>query len=354
VFQLKATCGRARAGLLQTAHGPVETPVFMPVGTRASVRGLLPEQLAACGAQVLLANAYHLYLRPGDELVRDLGGLHGFAGWSRPWLTDSGGFQIFSLSEMTQVTDEGISFRSPIDGSAHSLRPEDAMRIQENLGADIVMAFDECVRLPATPEAVRRAVDRTIAWARRCREAHRRPDQLLFGIVQGGTDPGERERCAQALLPLAFPGYALGGLSVGEDRAQMLATLDHADGLLPADKPRYLMGVGMPEDLLDAIARGVDMFDCVIGTRNGRNGTLFTSEGRLNIRNARFRLDAGPLDPACSCPTCRGFSRAYLRHLYQAGEMLGPILGSLHNTHHLVGVVRRAREEILSGTFRRA
>jgi queuine tRNA-ribosyltransferase len=353
VFERIATCGGARAGVLHTAHGPIETPVFMPVGTRATVRGLTFTQLADAGAQILLANAYHLFLRPGDAVVRDLGGLHGFTGWKRPWLTDSGGFQIFSLTDLVKVTDEGVRFRSPVDGIYHFLTPEDAIRIQNRLGADVIMAFDECVRLPADAARVRGAVDRTIAWARRSRDAHARDDQLLFGIVQGGTDRAERERCAAPLLALDFPGYAVGGLSVGEDRAAMLATLAHTTALLPEDRPRYFMGIGKPDDLLDAIARGVDMFDCVIGTRNGRNATLFTSGGVVHLRNSKYRLDDGPLDPDCDCPACRDFSRAYLRHLYKSNEMLGPILGSLHNTHYLLRIVRRARDEILAGTFAR-
>jgi queuine tRNA-ribosyltransferase len=353
-FELVARCGRARAGVLHTAHGPVETPVFMPVGTRATVRGLMPAQLEDAGAQMLLANAYHLFLRPGDEVIRDLGGLHGFAGWRRPWLTDSGGFQVFSLTDLVKVSEQGVRFRSPIDGVYHFLTPEDSIRIQNHLGADLIMAFDECVRLPAEPERVRTAVGRTVRWARRCREAHAREDQQLFGIVQGGVDLAERERCAAPLLELGFDGYAVGGLSVGEDREAMLATLAHTTALLPEDRPRYFMGIGKPADLLDAIARGVDMFDCVIGTRNGRNGTLFTSEGVLHMRNTRFKRDERPVDPACGCPTCRGFSRAYLRHLFKADEMLGPVLGSLHNTWYLLRLVRQAREAIVDGSFDRS
>jgi queuine tRNA-ribosyltransferase len=351
-FEVVATCGRARAGVLRTPHGAVETPAFMPVGTRGSVRGILPSQLADAHARILLANAYHLFLRPGAEVVRDLGGLHGFTGWKGPWLTDSGGFQVFSLGELVKVTEEGVRFKSPIDGAVHFLTPEDSIRIQNHLGADIIMAFDECVRQPATPGQTSAAVDRTIRWARRCRDAHGRDDQMLFGIVQGGTDKGERDRCAAPLLALDFPGYAIGGLSVGEDRALMLETLDHTEALLPKAKPRYFMGLGKPPDLLDAIRRGVDMFDCVIGTRNGRHGTVFTPEGALHLRNKRFERDAGPIDPACGCPACRNFSRAYLSYLYKSEEMLGPILGSLHNTWHLIGLVRRAREQILDGTFR--
>jgi len=351
-FEIVAECGAARAGLLRTPHGPVETPAFIPVGTRGSVRGILPSQLADAGAQIVLANAYHLFLRPGSEVVRDLGGLHGFTGWKGPWLTDSGGFQVFSLGELVKVTEEGVRFKSPIDGASHFLTPEDSIRIQEHLGADIIMAFDECVRQPATPAQTIAAVDRTIRWARRCRDAHRKDGQVLFGILQGGTDQRERDRCAAPLLALEFPGYAIGGLSVGEDRDAMLSTLDHTVALLPRAKPRYFMGLGKPEDLLDAIRRGIDMFDCVIGTRNGRHGTVFTSEGLLHLRNKRFERDEGPLDPLCGCPACRNFSRAYLSHLYKAEEMLGPILGSIHNTWHLLGLVRNAREGILAGTFR--
>ena len=350
-FRVVARCGRARAGVLETAHGAIETPVFMPVGTRASVRGLQPHELEAAGAQILLANAYHLFLRPGDELIRDLGGLHGFTSWDKPWLTDSGGFQVFSLDDLVKVTDEGVRFRSPVDGIYHFLRPEDSISIQNNLGADVIMAFDECVRLPADAERVRGAVDRTLLWARRSRDAHRRDDQLLFGITQGGTDPAERERCTRGLLELDFPGYAVGGLSVGEDRDAMLRTVVHGTALLPEDKPRYLMGIGKPADLLDSIARGIDMFDCVIGTRNGRNATLFTSQGTLHLRNREFTRDESPLDPECDCVTCSRYSRAYLRHLYKSGELLALILGSLHNTHYLVQLVRRARIDILNGTF---
>ncbi len=351
-FEVVKTCGRARAGVIRTPHGAVETPAFIPVGTRGSVRGILPSQLAEAKAQILLANAYHLFLRPGDEVLRDLGGLHGFTGWKGPWLTDSGGFQVFSLGELATATEEGVRFKSPIDGTTHFLKPEDSIRIQEHLGADIILAFDECVRQPATPGRTAAAVDRTIRWARHCRDAHRREDQMLFGIVQGGTDRRERDRCAAPLLALEFPGYAIGGLSVGEDREAMLETLDFTEAMLPPAKPRYFMGLGKPEDLLDAIRRGIDLFDCVIGTRNGRHGTVFTSEGSLHLRNKRFERDQGPLDPACRCPACRDFSRAYLSHLYRSEEMLGPILGSLHNTWHLLGLVRKAREQILDGTFR--
>ena len=351
MFKVLAESGAARAGVLRTPHGDIETPVFMPVGTRATVRGLQLHELEELGAQVLLANAYHLLLRPGHELISDLGGLHGFTGWNKPWLTDSGGYQVFSLEGLTKIADEGVEFRSPVDGSYHFLKPEDSIRIQNRLGADIIMAFDQCVRLPATPEEVRAAVDRTLLWARRSREAHGAQEQMLFGISQGGTDLRQRERCTQGLLGIDFDGYAIGGLSVGEDRGATLDTLSHSTLMLPTDKPRYFMGLGKPDDLLDAIARGIDMFDCVIGTRNGRNATLFTSEGVLHMRNKQYERDEQPLDPACGCPTCRTHSRAYLRHLYKSDEMLGAILGSLHNTWFLVKLVKDAREAILNGTF---
>ena len=351
MFELVAECNGARAGRLHTAHGVVETPVFMPVATRAAMRAMEPWQLEEMGAQIILANAYHLFLRPGDEIIRDLGGLHEFAGWPHPWLTDSGGFQIFSLTDLVKVTDDGVRFRSPVDGIYHFLTPEDSIRIQNNLGADVIMAFDECVRLPADAGQVARAVDRTIDWARRSRDAHARDDQLLFGIVQGGTDFALRDRCAEALLPLDFPGYALGGLSVGEDRDAMLATVEHTTARLPRAKPRYFMGIGKPEDLQDCIARGVDMFDCVLGTRNGRSGTLFTSQGALNMKNARFRTDPAPLDPEGASPVGRRYSRAYLHHLFKNGELLGAVLGSLHNTWYLVDLVRRIRRSIVDGTY---
>jgi queuine tRNA-ribosyltransferase len=350
-FELVAECNGARAGVLHTAHGDVETPIFMPVATRAAMRAMEMWQLEEMGAQIILGNAYHLFLRPGDELVRDLGGLHKFAGWNRPWLTDSGGFQIFSLADLNKITDDGVQFRSPVDGAYHFLRPEDSIRIQNNLGADVIMAFDECVRLPATPERVTGAVTRTIDWAQRSKDAHDREDQHLFGIVQGGTDFAERDRCIKALLPLDFPGYALGGLSVGEDRDAMLDTVVHVNSQLPTDRPRYFMGIGKPADLTDCIARGVDMFDCVIGTRNGRSGTLFTTDGPLNMKNARFRRDESPLDPDGASPVGHRYSRAYLHHLYKSGELLGAVLGSLHNTWYLVEFVKQIRRSIIDGTY---
>jgi queuine tRNA-ribosyltransferase len=353
-FQLVACDGTsaARAGLWTTPHGVVETPAFMPVGTQATVKGLLPEQLQAVGVQKLLANTYHLALRPGAELIADLGGLHRFMDWDRPILTDSGGFQVFSLADLRQLSDEAVVFKSHIDGSNLALSPERAVRIQELLGADVIMCLDECPPHGVSPERLCNAVDRTTRWARRCRDAQRRDDQALFGIVQGGTDPALRERSARDLLPLDFPGYAIGGLSVGEAPEEMYRTLDATVPLLPASKPRYLMGVGTPRDLIEGVLRGIDLFDCVMPTRNGRNATAFTSRGKVKLRNARHRADEAPLDPDCGCPTCTRFSRAYLRHLFIAEEMLGPILVSLHNVAFYQTLMRDLRAAILAGEAR--
>lgn len=353
-FHLDAVDGSsaARAGRWVTPHGTVETPAFMPVGTAASVKGLLPEQLRAAGVQMLLGNTYHLALRPGSGVVAELGGLHRFMGWDGPILTDSGGFQIFSLARLTKLDDQQAVFRSHIDGSVFSLSPEDAMRIQEELGADCIMCLDECPPHGLDPEPIRAAVDRTTRWAARCRDAHRRDDQALFGIVQGGTDAALRERSAAGLLPLDFPGYAVGGLSVGEEPEAMYGTLDATVPLLPADRPRYLMGVGRPIDLIEGVLRGIDLFDCVMPTRNGRNAMAFTSRGPVKLRNLKHRTDPGPLDAACDCLTCTKFSRAYLRHLFIAGEMLGPILVSLHNIAHYERLMRELRGAIEAGTGR--
>ena len=323
----------------------------MPVGTLAAVKGLTPEQLLSAGVQMVLANTYHLALRPGPEVVAELGGLHRFMHWDGPILTDSGGFQVFSLARLTRLDDEQVVFRSHIDGSLLHLSPEKAIRIQELLGADCIMCLDECPSHDASPECKLAAVERTTRWAIRCREAHRRTDQALFGIVQGGTDPTLRERSAAGLLPLDFPGYAIGGLSVGEAPAAMYQTLDFTVPMLPADRPRYLMGVGTPADLLEGVCRGIDLFDCVMPTRNGRNATAFSSDGRVRLRNLQYQRDPRPLDPECSCPVCRQFSRAYLRHLFIAGEMLGPILVSLHNVAFYQNLVRGMREAIRTGTL---
>ncbi|MBA3314803.1 MAG: tRNA guanosine(34) transglycosylase Tgt [Planctomycetota bacterium] len=347
----------ARAGLWSTPHGVVQTPAFMPVGTQATVKGLLPEQLKAVGVQKLLANTYHLALRPGAEVIADLGGLHRFMDWDRPILTDSGGFQVFSLADLRRMSDEHVVFKSHIDGSELALSPERAIRIQELLGADVIMCLDECPPHGVDAEKLRDAVDRTTRWAARCREAHRRADQALFGIVQGGTDPSLRERSATSLVPLDFPGYAIGGLSVGETPESMYATLDMTTPILPHEKPRYLMGVGTPCDLIEAVLRGVDLFDCVMPTRNGRNATAFTSRGKVKLRNASHRADESPLDPECDCPTCTRYTRAYLRHLFVAEEMLGPILASLHNVafyQRLMQDLRQAIQEGRAAEFRSA
>jgi len=350
-FSLEATSGRARAGRLVTPHGVVETPAFMPVGTAAAVKAVTRRDLEEAGAQIVLANTYHLMLRPGDLLVRELGGLHGFTGWRGPFLTDSGGYQVFSLAKLRRLTEEGVEFQSHLDGTSHLLTPERSMEIQQNLGADIAMAFDECPPHPAPREAVAEATLRTTRWAERSRAAHRREDQALFGIVQGGVFPDLREGSARQIMALGFPGHAIGGLSVGEDKEDMHAVLEHLDPILPADKPRYLMGVGTPEDILEAVARGVDMFDCVLPTRNARNGQLFTSRGRLSIRNARHRADPRPPDPACDCYTCRTVSRAYLRHLHLASEMGAATLMTIHNLAFYLDTLRRIGQSIRLGRF---
>ena len=350
-FRVEATSGRARAGRLSTPHGTVETPAFMPVGTAGAVKALTHRDLAEVGAQILLANTYHLMLRPGEEVVAELGGLHGFTGWRGPFLTDSGGYQVFSLAALRQVTEEGVVFQSHLDGSRHLLSPERSMKVQNALGADLIMAFDECAPHPAPRESVAEATRRTTRWARRSKEAHRRADQWLFGIVQGGVHLDLREESARDLLDLDFPGYAIGGLSVGEGKEDMRGVLEALDLRLPAERPRYLMGVGTPEDLLDGVARGVDLFDCVLPTRNARNGQLFTSRGRLSIRNAVYRRDPRPPDPDCLCYTCRTASRAYLRHLHQAGEMTAATLMTLHNLAFYLDTLKSMRQSILLGRF---
>jgi queuine tRNA-ribosyltransferase len=345
--------GAARVGRLTTPHGVVETPVFMPVGTRAAVKGLTPEQLHSVGASFLLANTYHLALRPGAELVERLGGLHCFMAWDGPLLTDSGGYQVFSLESLRKIDDDGVEFRSHIDGQRLRLTPESATQIQQRLGADVAMCFDECPPAGCPRDQVERAVARTTQWARRCRKAHQRGDQALFGIVQGGLDPELRARSAGEIADIGFDGYALGGLSVGEENEAMHQALETAVPLLPPDRPRYLMGVGEPADILEAVRCGVDMFDCVLPTRNGRNALAFTSQGKVRLRNAQYLADEAPLDPECRCYACRRFSRAYLRHLFQVREMLGPILVSLHNVAYYLGLMERIRTEIRGGTFAR-
>jgi queuine tRNA-ribosyltransferase len=328
-----------------------ETPAFMPVGTAAAVKAVTRRDLEEAGASIILANTYHLMLRPGDALVRDLGGLHGFTGWTRPFLTDSGGYQVFSLTALRKLTEEGVRFQSHLDGTTHLLSPERSMEIQQNLGADIAMAFDECPPYPAPREAVQEATARTTRWAARCRDAHTRADQALFGIVQGGVFLDLREESARQISALDFPGHGIGGLSVGEPKEDMLRVLEHLDPLLPPHKPRYLMGVGTPEDLIEGVSRGVDMFDCVLPTRNARNGQLFTRQGRLSLRNARFRADPAPPDPACACFTCRTVSRAYLRHLHMAGEIAAATFATIHNLSFYLDMMKGLRQSIRLGRF---
>lgn len=343
----------ARAATFDTAHGPVRTPVFMPVGTRGTVKGVTTPQLSEIGAQVLLANTYHLFLRPGADIVRDAGGLHRFMNWDRAILTDSGGFQIFSLRDTLKLTDEGVSFQSIIDGAAHHWTPEDNMAIQQDLGADIAMVLDVCPPYPAEESVVADAVRRSALWAARCKAAHSRPDQALFGIVQGGVYPALRAESVERTAEIGFAGYGIGGYSVGEPHDLMLESLAPVCAALPHDRPRYLMGVGNPTTLLEAVALGVDMFDCVLPTRTARTGTAFSSTGRMNLKNARYSRDFGPLDAACTCPTCANYSRAYLRHLVIMKEMLGAILISVHNLHFLLDLMARAREAVIAGEYGR-
>jgi queuine tRNA-ribosyltransferase len=350
-FTLHATDGAARAGTLSTPHGEVRTPAFMPVGTQGTVKGLTPEMVRDAGAQIILGNTYHLALRPGDELIRDLGGLHAFMNWPGPILTDSGGFQVFSLATQVKITDHGAKFKSHIDGSPLELTPERAVEIQENLGSDIAMVLDECPPGDAAPEVMRAAVARTIRWAERCRKHHTRSDQAQFAIVQGGTNLDLRAECAKELVAMNFPGYALGGFSVGESPDAMHAALPACAACLPAHKPRYLMGVGRPQDLLAGVAAGIDMFDCVMPTRNGRNALAFTSDGPIRLRNAKHRRDSAPVESGCPCYCCRNYSRAYLHHLFAAEEMLGPTLLSLHNVAFYLRLMADARRAISEGRF---
>ena len=365
-FSLLATDGPARLGEFRTPHGVVQTPAFMPVGTQGSVKAMRHRDLEEAGAQIILGNTYHLYLRPGDQLIARRGGLHRFIGWPHPILTDSGGYQVFSLAERRRVDEEGAEFRSHLDGSAHLLTPESATDIQARLGSDIAMVLDECLAYPATREDTARSMQRSVRWASRARTrfAHIRdgvaddvgatnPGQAQFGIVQGGVFQELRDESAAATVAIGFEGYAIGGLSVGEPVDLMYSIVGDTTRRLPEGQPRYLMGTGTPEDLVESVARGIDMFDCVLPTRNARNGQLFTSEGRLNIKNARFAEDDGPVDPACGCYTCRTHSRAYLRHLYLAGEMTAGALNTLHNLSFYLDTMRRIREAISFRTFDR-
>ncbi len=349
----KAPASSARLGKITMSHGGVNTPVFMPVGTQATVKTLSPADLVDLGAEIILSNTYHLFLRPGHELIREFGGIQKFMGWNRPVLTDSGGFQVFSLAELRKITEEGVTFQSPIDGGArHLITPEYAVEIQEALGADIIMAFDECTPYPATRDYTHESLERTLRWAKRCRYAKKDTGQALFGIVQGGIYPDLRKRSAEALVDTGFDGYAIGGLSVGETKPVMYEMLSATVPSLPGDQPRYLMGVGTPEDLVEGVDRGIDMFDCVMPTRNARNGTFFTSFGKMVIRNARYERDHQPIDPGCGCYTCGNFTRAYVRHLFNANELLALRLGTIHNVFFYLNLMRNIRESIEQGRFK--
>lgn len=342
----------ARCGEMQTLHGAIKTPVFMPVGTRATVKAVTPENLKRLDAQIILGNTYHLFIRPGHELIRKFGGLHGFMNWDRPILTDSGGFQIFSLRKLAKITEQGARFRSHLDGSKLFLSPEDTIHVQEALGSDIMMVLDTCIPYPASREEAKKATALTGRWARRCRDAQSNTGQLLFGIVQGGMYPNLRKEAAEELIDIGFDGYALGGLSVGEPKELMYEILDTSVHNLPRDHPVYLMGVGTPEDLVEGVYRGVDMFDCVMPTRNARNGMLFTSRGRLVIKNSCHRDDHRPIDEQCSCYTCRNYSRAYLRHLFQSREILAYQLNSIHNLHYYCSLMADMRSVIADDRFK--
>ena len=353
-FELLATDGAARRGRLHTPHGVVETPVFMPVGTGATVKSLTPEDLDTLGARIVLGNTYHLFLRPGHALIRELGGLHRFMGWGRAILTDSGGFQVFSLAHLRTVTDEGVEFRSPVDGATHFLSPELVIDVQHALGADVIHPLDECLAYPSSRDATERSLARTLAWARRSRAAHAAGGdrgQALFGIVQGGSHEDLRRRAAAETVALGFDGYAIGGMAVGEPKEAMYHLTGVTAGVLPADRPRYLMGVGKPEDLVEAVARGVDMFDCVLPTRNARNGQAFTADGPLTIKQARHARDPEPLQADCACYGCRRFSRAYLRHLFVSGELLAYRLLTVHNLHYFLGLMADLRAAVAEGRF---
>ncbi len=349
-FQVSNQDGAARAGKLYTPHGNILTPIFMPVGTLGTVKAAAPEELKALGTQILLGNTYHLHLRPGDELIHKLGGLHRFMNWDGPILTDSGGFQVFSLAKLLKREEEGVVFRSHIDGRKVKLTPESSIAIQQNLGSTIMMCFDECLELPAEREKVQRSLELTSRWATRCKDA-RTTDQALFGIIQGGGEEDLREESLQQLQEIGFDGYSIGGLSVGESNEEMYRVTRHIAPRMPSDLPRYLMGVGEPRDLLEGVEAGVDMFDCVLPTRNARNGSLFTSHGKISIKQARFREDPKPLDPECQCNTCQHYSRAYLRHLYLSGEILGMRLNTLHNLHFFLNMMKNARNAILENRF---
>jgi queuine tRNA-ribosyltransferase len=340
-----------RRGVLSTSHGEIQTPAFLPVGTGGTVKGMTPEDLIQLGAQMILCNAYHLYLRPGHDFVAKREGLHHFISWDRPILTDSGGYQVFSLNVLSKVSDDGVAFQSHLDGSRHVLTPEKAVEIQEGLGADIIMAFDECLAYPSDYVKTSASLNRTLRWARRCKDARRRKDQFLYGIIQGGFYDDLRRKGVEGLLEIGFDGYAIGGLSVGEPQDKMLEVLEKVVPLIPGSSPRYLMGVGTPEDLIEGVARGIDFFDCVLPTRHARTGSLFTGSGEITIKNAQYTEDDQPLDPDCGCYTCRHFSRAYLRHLFMAKELLAVRLNTLHNLYYYLTLMKKIREAIESNSF---
>lgn len=341
----------ARNGRVITPHGEIETPIFMPVGTQATVKAMTPEELKEIGSQIILGNTYHLYLRPGSELIAEAGGLHEFMHWDRPILTDSGGFQVFSLSDLNEITEDGVYFRSHLDGSKHFISPEVSMKIQMDLGSDIVMAFDECPPYPADYDYVKKSLEMTIRWARRCKKAMTNSQQALFGIVQGGVYKDLRQESVKALVDIGFPGYAIGGLSVGEEKEKMLEVLEFTTPVMPEDKPRYLMGVGAPEDLVEGVMRGIDMFDCVLPTRIARHGAVFTSSGRMTIRNAQFERDFTPLDHQCDCYVCQNYTRGYIRHLIKRNEILGLRLTTYHNLYYLLELMSKMRQAIATDTF---
>ncbi|MBY0315150.1 MAG: tRNA guanosine(34) transglycosylase Tgt [Bdellovibrionales bacterium] len=350
-FEIQKTEGQARAATLQTAHGEIRTPVFMAVGTRATVKAVSTDELVNNGCQVVLGNTYHLHLRPGEDVIEKMGGLHKFMNWHGPILTDSGGFQVFSLANLRKITEEGVEFRSHIDGSKYFISPEKSIQIQMALGSDIIMAFDECPPWPATEEQLNKAMDITLRWLHRSKAAMTRKESLLFGIAQGGLNEELRIKSIEQITSVDLPGYALGGFSVGEPIDQMHVLVKKVAPYMPAHKPRYLMGVGTPVDLLLAVDSGIDMFDCVLPTRVARNGTLFTSQGKISIKRTEYKEDPSPLDPDCSCETCQNYSKAYLRHLFLSGEILGSRLNTIHNLHFYFELMRKAREAILEGTW---
>ena len=350
-FERLASDGRARRGRLTFPRGTVETPAFMPVGTYGTVKGMTPVSVEEIGAEIILGNTFHLWLRPGMEVIEGHGDLHDFAQWQKPILTDSGGFQVFSLGAMRKITEQGVHFRSPVDGAKVFMGPEESMAVQRSLGSDVVMIFDECTPYPATEKEARLSMERSLRWAGRSREAHGTSPSALFGIVQGGMYPQLREASLKGLLEIGFDGLAIGGLSVGEPKEEMIQVLDYLPAWMPEDKPRYLMGVGKPEDLVEGVRRGIDMFDCVMPTRNARNGHLFTAEGTVKIRNAKHRHDTGPLETGCDCYTCQHFSRAYLHHLDRCGEMLGSMLNTIHNLRHYQRLMAGLRGAIEAGTL---